>query len=231
MNIRVCSTVSSSAYSTRQSKLARAVSVSWHDLGYNTLRFGMYWRNPSFRGAHIDINAAEGYTPLHRAARGTSGVSSLLECGAEIDGTSRETPLHFAAGFNGSVSIVKLLLNRGADVGARDDWGDTPWQPFMPIVFGYRGSLAEIGIHSPAQRGRVNLSVIELLLIEGRTLMPEPIPVPPHCTTLLPRSTIRHNVYSRGANIETRNKLGEEACWAWRQRGSYMDDRDSLLCR
>ena len=36
-----------------------------------------------------------------------------------------DTPLHFAA-TNGHVSMVKLLVERGADVNVKSQWGQTP---------------------------------------------------------------------------------------------------------
>ena len=35
-------------------------------------------------------------------------------------------PLHLAAGFNNNATVITALIDAGADVGARDDDGDTP---------------------------------------------------------------------------------------------------------
>ena len=90
-------------------------------------------------GAHLDVRGQAGTTPLHGAA--WSGnlevVRILIEYDStSINATSREedrwTPLHFASGSRYSktgsvqVSVVRLLLERGADINARDATGWTP---------------------------------------------------------------------------------------------------------
>jgi len=51
----------------------------------------------------------------------------LLEYGADpnVRDTSRRTALHIAAWF-GFPQIVRLLLAKEADIGAKDEWGATP---------------------------------------------------------------------------------------------------------
>ncbi|KAH8669313.1 ankyrin repeat-containing domain protein [Ilyonectria robusta] len=76
------------------------------------------------KGADIDAREALGGSPLKIAAftRNVEGVVRLgLDDGADIrtPGESRKTLLHFAAG-NGHKEVVKLLLDRHADIEARE---------------------------------------------------------------------------------------------------------------
>jgi ankyrin repeat protein len=54
-------------------------------------------------------------------------VELLLSAGArhDIPGTTGLTPLHWAAGW-GKLATVKVLVNAGADVGAKNEFGRTP---------------------------------------------------------------------------------------------------------
>ena len=69
------------------------------------------------------------YTAMFRAAEAgnTAAVELMLDLGFPVGarGDDGGTPLH-AAGYNGSVETVRLLLARGADLRARDtSWDDT----------------------------------------------------------------------------------------------------------
>ena len=73
-----------------------------------------------------------GRTPMHYAAQGTSPalVTVLAEAGAELnapDGKGGWTPLHLAAWFSKTPSVVAALLAAGADPAAADKAGKTPW--------------------------------------------------------------------------------------------------------
>ena len=81
-----------------------------------------------------DPNARNEYgrTPMHYAAQGTSPamVTALAKLGAKLnepDGRGGWTPLHLAAWFSKTPSVMAALLAAGADPAARDKAGKTPW--------------------------------------------------------------------------------------------------------
>lgn len=89
-------------------------------------------------GADVDRQDRGGAAALHRAvrARSPAAVRSLLESGARVDcrlGKNASTPLHLAVqstgagGTAGAVAgqfeIIRLLLDHGADPGAKDARG------------------------------------------------------------------------------------------------------------
>ena len=78
-----------------------------------------------------DLEAVDTYqrTALHEQASLRGGdISVFLELGANIHAvdTYGDTPLHFAAGSGFNPTAVKLLLQHGADVKARNDDKKTP---------------------------------------------------------------------------------------------------------
>ncbi|KAH7444917.1 hypothetical protein KP509_02G098000 [Ceratopteris richardii] len=82
------------------------------------------------RGVAADITDANGYTPLHYAARNghLDACLLLLQNGAQVDKCTRAgkaTSLHRAA-YAGHVEIVKALIRAGADVLRQDADGLRP---------------------------------------------------------------------------------------------------------
>ncbi len=73
------------------------------------------------RGA--DVNAAndEGATALMWAVPDTDKVRLLIDAGADVNAVSADgrTPLLIAAGFRGSAPVIRLLLEKGANIRAR----------------------------------------------------------------------------------------------------------------
>ena len=67
---------------------------------------------------------SEGGSPIHEAARDSqvADVRHLIEGGADLDEMDQYglTALHWAA-LNGCLDLVKLLVNRGAQLNVRDE--------------------------------------------------------------------------------------------------------------
>ena len=78
---------------------------------------------------HSRIRDCDDDALFQAVSRGDYNTSEeLLDKGADPDikyGYHEQSPLHEAAR-NGSESLVKLLLERGANKESRNGWGDTP---------------------------------------------------------------------------------------------------------
>lgn len=145
-------------------------------------------------GAALRGRNEQDYTPLHKAAqRGTPAiVRTLLEAGAQVDMRASGfevdwgwdwTPLHLAALSNPDPEVVRVLLDAGADAGARGFYGQTPLHMAAnrddPMV---ATLLLEAGadVHAREWMGRTPLheaaastedpAVIDLLLEAGADL-------------------------------------------------------------
>ena len=87
--------------------------------------------NPSVITALIEGGADPGarpkfdMTPLH-VAEGEDLTASVLES-AMIAAFAGMTPLHLAVMYNSAPSVITALIEGGADPGARDEWGKTPF--------------------------------------------------------------------------------------------------------
>jgi ankyrin repeat protein len=78
----------------------------------------------------VDINEVEGRTLLHAFAHQGDlvGTRWLIDHGARIDvrDAGNNTPLHKACERNSTLTVVKLLLDRGASLSATNNSGETP---------------------------------------------------------------------------------------------------------
>ena len=80
------------------------------------------------KGAKLDIQDVNKYTPLHLAAglNHANVINKLLPgANTEIKGPNQWTPLHVAAG-NGNAYSIYTMSRLGADTNAVDSNGDTP---------------------------------------------------------------------------------------------------------
>ena len=78
--------------------------------------------------ANIEVQDHEGLRALHHAANSgnIAVVESLVKAGAEIDAldeNSRTPLIHAAIGLCPELDTFEILVNAGADVNARDNWG------------------------------------------------------------------------------------------------------------
>lgn len=156
------------------------------DYGLNTAAFHGHWRLCKFlleQGTDVNRAIAEtGETPLHSALCTTDRMTHdrvltvLLSHGANPNVATKigvetgcfmrdsrtrgETPLHRAAAF-GNEDTIKLLLDAGAQIDARDAYGDSPlsWASWYlrPNTILRMLLFSDFRIHSENQPMRANL--------------------------------------------------------------------------
>ncbi|WP_264705551.1 ankyrin repeat domain-containing protein [Wolbachia endosymbiont (group A) of Gymnosoma rotundatum] len=74
----------------------------------------------------VDINAKSKFLPLHLSSlRGLDIVGYFFKKAASAEGGYYETPLHYAV-FHGNLEITEYLIEKGADVNARNRNSNTP---------------------------------------------------------------------------------------------------------
>ena len=97
------------------------------------------------QGLDINIPDYYGATPLYRQAiLGRDTVKLLCELGADIEKPNGDTPLHMAAEFF-HPRTVKFLIDKGANVNAKNDMGRTPLASVLMVCRGiYIAQTAEI---------------------------------------------------------------------------------------
>jgi len=139
-------------------------------------------------GVDANIQDEGGHTPLYSvgnqctAEGGGSVVRALVKGGAAVDaceGVKRCTPLHMAAR-RGNVAVAAALLDCGADIEARDSYGDTPLRRAVncakPEVAAFLVSKGA-DVQSPGSKGLTPLSAARS---DGmrRTLLRDPVRPP-----------------------------------------------------
>jgi hypothetical protein len=80
-------------------------------------------------GAALSATDQDGYTPLE-LAEDPDIARLLISAGAPVTTKGETTPLHQAIG-HGWLDVAEMLLERGADPGSRDGFGDLP-QDLLP---------------------------------------------------------------------------------------------------
>ncbi len=122
-------------------------------------------------------------------------VKLAVELGSDVNETAKdgETALH-AASFTGADTIVKFLVDKGANVDAKDKLGRTPWSMAAAVYpsYGSASSNRLAGV-------RLHQSTADLLLKLGATRMTEKdFPSP---------SSIRRGEYAEGKAGAEREKI------------------------
>ena len=170
------------------------------------------------RGTSIDVTNNKNGTPLHNAltVNPNPAVSQfLIDQGADIHKVSDlGTSLHHAA-LNWNPEIIKLLLNRGIDIDARNGKMQTP-------------------LHLSA--ANLMPEVARLLLDHGAYLESKDVvgDTPLHLAVRLSRYFVAINLIRRGANIDAKDRYGETSravLEQWRKGSPYLKEllEDSMV--
>lgn len=106
------------------------------------------------KGANINARNTSGGSPVYFSLRSYDLTQRLVARGAEVNirAYGGLTPLHQAAS-TGGLAVAKLLIDHGADINARGDWGTI----LRTIVF---------------RQGNSCVEMVKMLLKSGATLQP-----------------------------------------------------------
>ncbi|XP_042903388.1 alpha-latrotoxin-Lp1a-like [Parasteatoda tepidariorum] len=165
------------------------------------------------RGALIDQQTQEGYSPLHLAAMREKPdiLSILIQNKAKIDARTfkSSTPLHEAA-YRGRLENVLVLLDKRADIRAEDEMGNTP-------------------IHKAALNGAI--SVVDLFLRRDHSLLELKNNLgetPLHMASQNMHSAVVKFLKVKGASADVKNSNGETPIHMF-AKGGNLDMIDYLI--
>ncbi len=157
----------------------------------------------------------------------TDAVTAVLDRGASARGARNswsDLPLHTAAEW-GHVDIVKLLVERGADVNARSPWGTTPLfqaarEGHIDVMEFLLDNGAEVNVDAGDVYNPLNMAILwghwqaaELLVSRGADINPDRVEL---YTPLM--AAVRHGhaetarwLLDLGADVNATDKLGGTA--------------------
>lgn len=152
--------------------------------------YAVYRRRPGLSGQEMSIDSrnTHGNTPLHEACESDDLESAkiLIDSGADVNaaGEGEASAFHFAIKHHGSLELVKLLLEKGASLEAKEGNNDRPIHLAARRVSGgfdclrllvdagadvnAEGNMGRTALHIAAEDG--SLDKVKLLLSRGGTL-------------------------------------------------------------
>jgi ankyrin repeat protein/tetratricopeptide (TPR) repeat protein len=166
------------------------------------------------RAAFVDITEPlDGFTPLMTAIlfENNNVVNVLLKNGAKahLQDSEKTTVLHLACvGYKistGKASIAKMLLDYGADIEARDKWGNAP---LLLAAVNHQTAIVDLLIASGANQEVKNDDGLHLI----------------HSASRAPYPALMEKLLDKGADIEAKDKYGQTplymAVWGGRTKNT-----------